>query len=81
MFLLMFQSYVCLGVICNPSGVQAGGNAVRHGRSWQQMNESVPCVCKKNVAGPSCARCKPGYYQLKDANPLGCRGEFLLARE
>ncbi|NXH74583.1 LAMB3 protein, partial [Hydrobates tethys] len=31
------------------------------------------CVCKENVQGDRCHLCKPGFAQLANANPVGCR--------
>ncbi|KFO94390.1 Laminin subunit beta-3, partial [Buceros rhinoceros silvestris] len=31
------------------------------------------CVCKENVQGDRCHLCKPGFAQLANANPMGCR--------
>ncbi|KFW80864.1 Laminin subunit beta-3, partial [Manacus vitellinus] len=31
------------------------------------------CVCKENVQGDRCHLCKPGFTQLANPNPLGCR--------
>ncbi|XP_074858922.1 laminin subunit gamma-2 [Carettochelys insculpta] len=34
--------------------------------------DSGRCVCKANVAGERCDRCKQGYYNLDAKNPEGC---------
>uniref|UniRef100_W5KNR0 Uncharacterized protein n=1 Tax=Astyanax mexicanus TaxID=7994 RepID=W5KNR0_ASTMX len=48
---------------CNSAGSVSGG----------QCNPATGvCVCKANVEGPRCDRCKPGYYGLNPSNPLGC---------
>lgn len=36
------------------------------------------CVCKENVQGDRCHLCKPGFAQLANANPMGCRSEYTL---
>ncbi|KAM9443598.1 laminin subunit beta-3 [Clarias gariepinus] len=39
----------------------------------QQCDEVTgACLCKQNVGGARCDRCKPGYYGLSSANLLGC---------
>lgn len=30
------------------------------------------CICKRNVEGIRCNRCKPGYWNLQSSNPDGC---------
>uniref|UniRef100_UPI003AAA22B1 laminin subunit alpha-1-like n=1 Tax=Centroberyx gerrardi TaxID=166262 RepID=UPI003AAA22B1 len=36
-----------------------------------------PCVCKcLNVMGGACDLCQPGFYNLQDADPLGCSDCF-----
>ncbi|KAK3796923.1 hypothetical protein RRG08_032228 [Elysia crispata] len=32
------------------------------------------CVCKPYVTGQNCDICRTGFYDLQEANPLGCRG-------
>uniref|UniRef100_A0A2I3HEX1 Laminin subunit alpha 5 n=1 Tax=Nomascus leucogenys TaxID=61853 RepID=A0A2I3HEX1_NOMLE len=32
----------------------------------------VPCMCRAHVEGPSCDRCKPGFWGLSPSNPEGC---------
>lgn len=38
----------------------------------------APCVCRANVEGPSCDRCKPGFWGLSPSNPEGCTRECAL---
>uniref|UniRef100_A0A668THK2 Uncharacterized protein n=1 Tax=Oreochromis aureus TaxID=47969 RepID=A0A668THK2_OREAU len=35
-----------------------------------------PCICKENVMGAHCDLCKPGFFNLKESNPLGCTSCF-----
>ena len=32
------------------------------------------CVCKANVTGSKCERCKVGFYELDASKPSGCTG-------
>ncbi|NWJ05868.1 LAMB3 protein, partial [Crypturellus undulatus] len=54
----------CLPCECDPDGT-VPGSICDHltGR----------CVCKDNVQGERCHLCKPGFTQLANANPQGCR--------
>ncbi|NWX87818.1 LAMB3 protein, partial [Nothoprocta pentlandii] len=54
----------CLPCECDPDGT-VPGSICDHltGR----------CVCKENVQGERCHLCKPGFTQLANANPQGCR--------
>ncbi|NWS96978.1 LAMB3 protein, partial [Mionectes macconnelli] len=54
----------CLPCECDPDGTVAGSVCdPLTGR----------CVCKENVQGDRCHLCKPGFTQLANPNPLGCR--------
>ncbi|XP_062461483.1 laminin subunit beta-3 [Pezoporus occidentalis] len=54
----------CLPCECDPDGTVPGSICdALTGR----------CVCKENVQGDRCHLCKPGFSQLANANPLGCR--------
>ena len=32
------------------------------------------CICKPNVEGQRCDRCKPGFWNLRRDDPDGCKG-------
>ena len=50
---------------CDPAGSQGGGLCdALSGR----------CVCKENVDGQRCDRCKQGFFSLRQDNPAGCQG-------
>ncbi|XP_029358209.1 laminin subunit beta-3 [Echeneis naucrates] len=53
----------CIRCICSTEGTLNGG---------QCDDSSGLCQCKANVEGPRCDRCKRGYYDLSESNPLGC---------
>ncbi|KAM9520354.1 laminin subunit beta-3 isoform 1-T3 [Guaruba guarouba] len=54
----------CLPCECDPDGTVPGSTCdPLTGR----------CVCKENVQGDRCHLCKPGFSQLANGNPLGCR--------
>ncbi|KAM6295093.1 laminin subunit beta-3 [Aegotheles albertisi] len=54
----------CLPCECDPDGTVLGSICdPLTGR----------CVCKENVQGDRCHLCKPGFTQLANANPMGCR--------
>uniref|UniRef100_A0A8D2KYR6 Laminin subunit beta 3 n=1 Tax=Varanus komodoensis TaxID=61221 RepID=A0A8D2KYR6_VARKO len=54
----------CLPCECDPDGTVPGSTC-------DPVNGV--CVCKDNVQGDRCHLCKPGYTQLTNSNPQGCR--------
>ncbi|KAJ7331751.1 hypothetical protein JRQ81_013931, partial [Phrynocephalus forsythii] len=54
----------CLPCECDPDGTVPGS-------SCDPLNGR--CVCKDNVQGDRCHLCKPGFTQLTNSNPQGCR--------
>ncbi|XP_039604526.1 laminin subunit beta-3 [Polypterus senegalus] len=54
----------CLRCNCSTNGAEQQGlcNA-----------ESGYCMCKANVEGPGCDRCKLGFYGLSASDPKGCK--------
>ncbi|KAB1276252.1 Laminin subunit beta-4 [Camelus dromedarius] len=57
---------------CDPNGTISGGICVSHS---DPDLESVAgqCLCKENVEGAKCDRCKPNHYGLSATDPLGCQ--------
>ncbi|KAH0618918.1 hypothetical protein JD844_018460 [Phrynosoma platyrhinos] len=55
---------VCLPCECDPDGTVPGS-------SCDPLNGR--CICKDNVQGDRCHLCKPGFTQLTNSNPQGCR--------
>ncbi|XP_012583612.1 PREDICTED: laminin subunit alpha-5 [Condylura cristata] len=49
---------------CHPAGL-APANPAR-------PEAQAPCVCRAHVDGPSCDRCRPGFWGLSSSNPEGC---------
>ncbi|XP_009330262.1 PREDICTED: laminin subunit beta-3 [Pygoscelis adeliae] len=59
----------CLPCECDPDGTVPGSICdPLTGR----------CICKENVQGDRCHLCKPGFAQLANSNPMGCRSEYTL---
>lgn len=59
----MRSADACLRCLCDPAGSENGG---------QCDTVTGVCVCKQNVEGDRCDRCKAGFYNLNANNPLGC---------
>ncbi|XP_034389496.1 laminin subunit beta-3 isoform X1 [Cyclopterus lumpus] len=53
----------CIRCVCSADGTVNGGRC---------DDSTGSCLCKVNVEGPRCDRCKRGYYNLSPSNPLGC---------
>uniref|UniRef100_A0AAY4C929 Uncharacterized protein n=1 Tax=Denticeps clupeoides TaxID=299321 RepID=A0AAY4C929_9TELE len=60
----MDQPDACLRCSCDAAGALGGG---------QCDSNTGTCVCKANVEGPNCDRCRNGYYGLSASDPLGCK--------
>uniref|UniRef100_A0A8C4RX20 Laminin subunit beta 3 n=1 Tax=Erpetoichthys calabaricus TaxID=27687 RepID=A0A8C4RX20_ERPCA len=54
----------CLRCNCSTNGAEQRGLCDA---------ESGYCVCKANVEGPGCDRCKFGFYGLSASDPQGCK--------
>ncbi|KAL0968579.1 hypothetical protein UPYG_G00268800 [Umbra pygmaea] len=54
----------CIPCDCNPSGSLENGLC---------DPVSGRCLCKENVAGERCDRCKFGFYGLRQEDPTGCQ--------
>lgn len=38
------------------------------------------CICKENVGGQRCDRCKNGYFNLQQDNQLGCERKSIMIK-
>ncbi|XP_044050213.1 laminin subunit beta-4 [Siniperca chuatsi] len=56
--------HACIPCDCDPVGSQGGGLCDA---------QSGRCVCKDNVEGQRCDRCKHGFFNLRQDNPAGCQ--------
>ncbi|XP_069485260.1 laminin subunit beta-4 isoform X2 [Ambystoma mexicanum] len=64
--------YACIPCDCDPEGT------LYNGRCDSQTDLALgtvagKCLCKENVDGPRCDRCKAGYFGLSANDPLGCQ--------
>uniref|UniRef100_A0AAQ5YRY5 Uncharacterized protein n=1 Tax=Amphiprion ocellaris TaxID=80972 RepID=A0AAQ5YRY5_AMPOC len=60
--------HACIPCDCDPAGSQGGGLCdALSGR----------CVCKENVEGERCDRCKRDFFGLRQDDPAGCQGDEL----
>ncbi|XP_065831532.1 uncharacterized protein [Oscarella lobularis] len=75
-----------LGCRCKEAGVEPSPNGKRQlncssprsslsdkTAEGDGATNSQRCLCKKNVVGRRCHRCRHGYYRLRKRDPLGCR--------
>uniref|UniRef100_A0A669FBY6 Laminin, beta 4 n=1 Tax=Oreochromis niloticus TaxID=8128 RepID=A0A669FBY6_ORENI len=58
--------HACIPCNCDPVGSRDGG---------QCDSLSGQCVCKENVEGQRCDRCKHGFFSLRQDDPAGCQGD------
>uniref|UniRef100_A0A4W2H9E6 Laminin subunit beta 4 n=1 Tax=Bos indicus x Bos taurus TaxID=30522 RepID=A0A4W2H9E6_BOBOX len=63
----------CIPCECDPDGTISGGLCVSH--SDPDLGSMTGrCLCKENVEGAKCDRCKPNHYSgLSATDPLGCQ--------
>uniref|UniRef100_A0A3Q2TNH0 Laminin subunit beta-4-like n=1 Tax=Fundulus heteroclitus TaxID=8078 RepID=A0A3Q2TNH0_FUNHE len=55
--------HACIPCDCDPAGSLGGGLCDA---------SSGRCLCKENVEGQRCDRCKHGFFNLRADNPTGC---------
>ncbi|XP_041795045.1 laminin subunit beta-4 isoform X2 [Chelmon rostratus] len=60
----MDDPQACIPCDCAPAGSQGGGLC---------DSLSGRCVCKENVDGQRCDRCKHGFFNLRQDDPAGCQ--------
>ncbi|KAF3817470.1 hypothetical protein GH733_012761 [Mirounga leonina] len=61
------------GRVCPPSGSCHPAGLAPASPSLPEAQ--APCTCRAHVEGPSCDRCKPGFWGLSPRNPEGCTRE------
>uniref|UniRef100_A0A8D2JSJ1 Laminin subunit beta-1 n=1 Tax=Sciurus vulgaris TaxID=55149 RepID=A0A8D2JSJ1_SCIVU len=62
----------CLPCECDPDGTVSGGICVSYSDP-AVGSVAGQCLCKENVEGVNCDRCKPNHYGLSASDPLGCQ--------
>uniref|UniRef100_A0A665UDI7 Laminin subunit beta-1 n=1 Tax=Echeneis naucrates TaxID=173247 RepID=A0A665UDI7_ECHNA len=60
--------HACIPCDCDPAG--SLGDGLCDALSGQ-------CICKQNVEGRRCSRCKPGFFNLRQDDAAGCGREAL----
>lgn len=56
-------------------GLWRGGQGPTLTLSLTLSQAQASCTCRAHVEGPSCDRCKPGFWGLSPSNPKGCTRE------
>ncbi|MBN3300896.1 LAMB4 protein, partial [Amia calva] len=64
--------YSCIPCDCDPEGSVNNGLCKPHSDP-QAGAVAGHCICKDNVEGVRCDRCKPGYYGISRDDPKGCQ--------
>ncbi|KAM9216772.1 LOW QUALITY PROTEIN: laminin subunit beta-4 [Dugong dugon] len=68
----ILDSYACISCECDPDGTLSGGICVSHSDP-ALASVAGQRLCKKNVEGAKCNRCKPNHCGLSANDPLGCQ--------
>ncbi|XP_059581857.1 laminin subunit beta-4 isoform X1 [Alligator mississippiensis] len=69
---MISDPHACLPCDCDPEGTLYSGQCESHtDRTLGSL--AGRCLCKENVEGVHCDKCKPNYYGLSSGNPLGCQ--------
>uniref|UniRef100_A0A7M4F6Y3 Laminin subunit beta 4 n=1 Tax=Crocodylus porosus TaxID=8502 RepID=A0A7M4F6Y3_CROPO len=69
---MISDPHACLPCDCDPEGTLYSGQCESHtDRTLGSL--AGRCLCKENVEGVRCDKCKPNYYGLSSSNPLGCQ--------
>ncbi|XP_035677863.1 laminin subunit beta-1-like isoform X6 [Branchiostoma floridae] len=68
---------ICLPCDCDPDGAVNGGECESR---TDPANNLVAgrCICKRNVDGERCDRCRGGYWNMRADNPEGCEATPLV---
>lgn len=59
---------------CHTDGTLYGGFCQQYTIPEQNL-VAGRCLCKKNVGGEKCDRCKVGHWNFQATNPEGCEGK------
>uniref|UniRef100_A0A8C6DLD4 Laminin subunit beta 4 n=1 Tax=Moschus moschiferus TaxID=68415 RepID=A0A8C6DLD4_MOSMO len=70
--------YVCIPCDCDPDGTILGGLCVSHSDP-DLGSVTNRRLCKENVEGAKCDRCKPNHYGLSAMDPLSCQCNLRLS--
>ena len=62
---------------CDPHGSEENGLCDEYTEPELGL-EAGKCHCKKHVEGRRCDHCKPGFWDLHENNPDGCKGKGTL---
>lgn len=62
---------VCKPCDCDPAGSFGGGECETLNQGG--TDQAGRCICKANVVGRRCDRCKDGYWNLLESNSNGCQ--------
>ncbi|XP_028398055.1 laminin subunit beta-1-like [Dendronephthya gigantea] len=62
---------ICKPCDCDPVGAVGRGECEME-EDPSRNRRAGQCICKENVGGERCDRCKSGYFNLQQDNQLGC---------
>uniref|UniRef100_A0A0K0EAE9 Laminin subunit beta-1 n=1 Tax=Strongyloides stercoralis TaxID=6248 RepID=A0A0K0EAE9_STRER len=68
----IYDPYVCRPCNCNKAGSLNNGICESE-QDEERKLVAGKCYCKENVEGSGCDRCKNGFWNLNNDDPLGCR--------
>ncbi|XP_039210425.1 laminin subunit beta-4 isoform X1 [Crotalus tigris] len=68
----MTDPHVCIACDCDPEGALQNGLCQSHSDPVLGTIAGQ-CLCKPNVEGVHCGKCKPHYYGINGSDPLGCQ--------
>ena len=73
-----FIHFVLLFLACNCDSVGGVSGGECEGKNEPEAGLLAGrCICKTNVEGQRCDRCKPGFWNLRRDDPDGCKGTYI----
>ncbi|XP_064417542.1 laminin subunit beta-4 [Latimeria chalumnae] len=69
---LITDPQACISCNCDPEGTLSDGMCQAHTDPSLGMIAGR-CLCKENVEGMRCDRCRSGHFRLRADDPLGCQ--------